>query len=98
MLQQRQERERRAAHVPPPSERGPDDKPLRVVAVGELAAVVSDHDQSRLSSSALSLWGYEQVMERLMASRTVLPARFGTVLADDAPDAVRGRTFARTLH
>ncbi len=71
------------AAEPTPGEPGLDGKPLRTVAAGELAAVVSDHDQPRLTSSALSLWGYEQVMERLMASRSILPARFGTVLADD---------------
>jgi hypothetical protein len=71
------------AGEPAPDTRGLDDKPLRVVTEGELAAVVTDHDQPRLASSALSLWGYEQVMERLMAARTILPARFGTVLFDD---------------
>ena len=70
-----------------PGTRGLDDKPLRVLTEGDLAAVVSDHDQPRLASSALSLWGYEQVVERLMADRTVLPARFGTVLSAD--DEVR---------
>jgi hypothetical protein len=66
-----------------PKERGLDGKPLRLVSDDVLAAVVSDHDQPRLASNALSLWGYEQVMEQLLASRTILPARFGTVLADD---------------
>jgi hypothetical protein len=55
--------------------------PLRFVAHDGLAAVVSEHDGSRADRD--DLWSYEQVMERLMLERTILPMRFGTVLADE---------------
>lgn len=55
--------------------------PLRTVERDGLAAVVSEHDGQRPERS--DLWGYEQVMERLMAEHTILPMRFGTVLADE---------------
>jgi hypothetical protein len=64
-------------------ERGLDGRPLRTVTQGELAAVVSKHDAPRVARSAANLWDYEQVMERLMAGRTILPMRFGTVLSDE---------------
>jgi hypothetical protein len=64
--------------------RGLDGCPLRLLVEDDLAAVVADHGESRLERSAATLLGYERVMERLTASRAVLPARFGTVLAGDA--------------
>lgn len=57
--------------------------PLRTVADGAVAAIVRGHAEPRLEYSAPALLDYERVMERLMASRAILPARFGTVLADD---------------
>lgn len=64
-------------------ERGLDERPLRIVAEDEVAAVVSDHDAPRLDCSGANLWDYERVMERLMACRTIVPARFGSVLVDE---------------
>ncbi len=57
--------------------------PLRPVPESGLVAVVSAHDTPRLRAGAADLWAYEEVMERLMAERTILPMRFGTVLADE---------------
>jgi Gas vesicle synthesis protein GvpL/GvpF len=75
-------------------ERGLDGRPLRTVAEDELAAVVSEQSGSRVARSAANLWDYEQVMERLMAERTILPMRFGTVLDDD--EAVRAMIRERS--
>jgi hypothetical protein len=71
------------ADSPDIEERGLHGRPLRTVAQDALAAVVSDHDGSRVARSATNLWDYEQVMERLMACCTILPLRFGTVLANE---------------
>jgi hypothetical protein len=60
--------------------------PLCTVEHDGLAAVVSEHDGGRPPDRS-DLLEYEQVMERLLAARTILPMRFGTVLADE--DEVR---------
>jgi hypothetical protein len=80
-------------HSPAIDERGLNGRPLRAVAQDDLAAVVSEHDATRVASSAANLWDYEQVMERLMADHTLLPMRFGTVLAGDS--AVRAMLSER---
>jgi hypothetical protein len=54
---------------------------LRTVEHGGLAAVVSEHDGA--SADRSEVFDYERVMERLMAERTILPMRFGSVLADE---------------
>lgn len=56
--------------------------PLREVAAGELAAIVSEHDR-RPEIDAATLWDYERAVERLMAMRPILPARFPTILEDE---------------
>jgi hypothetical protein len=71
------------ADSPAIEERGLHGRPLRTVTQDVLAAVVSAHEGSRVPSSAANLWDYEQVMERLMAARTILPMRFGTVVATE---------------
>jgi hypothetical protein len=58
---------------------------VRRVAHGELAAIVTDADPSGLrAASALRL--HWRVLEEAAGRATVLPVRFGTVMADD--DAV----------
>jgi hypothetical protein len=71
------------AESPAIEERGLDGHALRTIADEDLAAVVSEHDGPRIAGSAANLWDYEQVMERLMSDRTILPMQFGTVLADE---------------
>jgi hypothetical protein len=66
---------------------GLSGQPLRLVKLDDVAAVVSDHDAARLECTGPNLWDFEQVMERLMQRGAIVPARFGTVLADD--DVVR---------
>jgi hypothetical protein len=58
-------------------------RPLRSVAAAGLAAVVSDHDGDRPAATEAQLWAHERVVEELMADRTLLPMRFGSLLADD---------------
>ena len=67
----------------PPAGTGLEEAPLRVVASGELTAVVSDRDEAPLIASEENLWAHEHVVEALMAQRPALPMRFGSVLADD---------------
>lgn len=66
--------------------------PLRAVGRPGLLAVVAERHGSAVGAENTSgapkehetLWEYERVIERLMASHPVLPARFGTVLSDEA--------------
>jgi hypothetical protein len=60
--------------LPPPAE-------LEAVAAGELLGVFA---RERLpDGDAEALWAHEEVVEALMAQRTVLPARFGSTLEDE---------------
>jgi len=56
---------------------------LREVVEGGLAAIVGDHDGTRLERRGENLWRYERVMEELMDERAIIPARFGSVLTDE---------------
>ena len=66
-----------------PAGAGVDGSPLRVVANGELAAVVSDRSDAQLLVSEEALWAHERVVEGLMGGGPVLPMRFGSLLPDD---------------
>jgi hypothetical protein len=61
--------------VPPP-------EPLDAVRAGDVLAVFGPHVPPQEGAAADALWEYERVVEELMAERTVLPMRFGTVLPD----------------
>lgn len=68
--------------------RGLGDSALRLAVAGGLAAVVSDWPQATVNRSsdavdAALVWEHEHVIERVMAGCTVLPMRFGSLLADD---------------
>lgn len=69
---------------------GLDDRPLHEVAEDRLAAIVGDHDGDRDPPAATigTLRAYEDTVEQLMEARVMLPARFGSVMADEG--AVRG--------
>jgi hypothetical protein len=86
------------ANSPAIDERGLNGRPLRAVAQDDLAAVVSEHDGPRLAHGAANLWDYEQVMERLLADRTLLPMRFGTVLTDEPAVRAMLTERAEQLH
>ena len=69
-----------SAHAPTGD--GLGDRPLRVVGHDGLHAVINDVDQPP-SPHTDNLWAYERVIERLMQTDAVLPARFGTTAEDD---------------
>jgi Gas vesicle synthesis protein GvpL/GvpF len=87
-------------HALPAAAVGFGGRPLRRVSTGEVAAVVGDVDATPAPTHE-TLLGYERTLEGLMAEGTMLPARFGTVLADDAAveELVAGRhdAFADAL-
>jgi hypothetical protein len=57
------------------------DPPLRAVRCGRLTALCGPARDAAVSSEAL--WRHEEIVEELMATRNVLPVRFGTLLPDD---------------
>lgn len=63
---------------------GLDGQPLTEIEHGGLALVVSRHGPWRPEPTGEMLWRYEEIIERLMRRRPILPARFGSVLADEA--------------
>jgi gas vesicle protein GvpL/GvpF len=77
---------------------GIDGRPLRAVADGALSVVVGDYDATGRTPSQDELWAYERVIEQLMASRAVLPARYGSLFASDvdAQEMLRERTSELT--
>lgn len=64
---------------------GLGDRPLREVADDRLAAIVGDHagDGGPPAATIGTLRAYEDAVERLMDARVILPARFGSVMADE---------------
>jgi hypothetical protein len=65
---------------PLPSQLGLDDAELAQIAWRDIGAVVSTYGGSQLAATTDVLWRHEEVVEALMAGRTVLPTRFGTLL------------------
>lgn len=72
---------------------GLDEQPLIAIEDGGVALVASRHASGPPAPTAEALWRYEEVVERLMARQAILPARFGSVLADEdeARSALRTR-------
>jgi hypothetical protein len=64
--------------------RGLDDRPLRGVCDGPLVAVVSDNHARAPEPTASALRDYERAVRRLMDGGAILPARFGSLLSDEA--------------
>jgi hypothetical protein len=62
---------------------GMDDRPLRTIVEGPLAAIVSDHPGIDPEPASERLRDYELTVRRLMERDAILPVRFGSVLADD---------------
>jgi Gas vesicle synthesis protein GvpL/GvpF len=67
---------------------GLDDEPLQTIVEGPLAAIVSRHMDADGDPAPDRLREYERTVCRLMERDAILPARFGSVLADEG--AVRG--------
>jgi hypothetical protein len=62
---------------------GLDDRRLRTVLEGPLAAIVTEHEGNPPEPAIERLREYEQTVRRLMDGGAILPARFGSVLADE---------------
>jgi Gas vesicle synthesis protein GvpL/GvpF len=82
----------RREHAVPAGQSGLEERPLRAVVDGDLSAVVAECAAPPAPSHA-ALLRFEQAVEELMGDRTVLPARFGTILPDDiaAAELLRAR-------
>jgi hypothetical protein len=72
---------------------GMADEWLRSIPGAGLAAIVSDDPSSSVQPTHERMWKYEEIVEALMDRCTILPARFGTWLEDDA--AVRALLHQR---
>lgn len=72
---------------------GLGDVPLHAIVEGPLAAIVSDHAGADPAPDIEGLRDYESTVRRLMERSAILPARFGSVLADEG--AVRGLLHRR---
>jgi hypothetical protein len=70
---------------------GVEGSPVRAVGEGDLAALVSDVAGGALAA-AREVRAHWKVLEQISAATTVLPVRFGTVMAGD--DAVREELLA----
>jgi len=61
--------------------------PITTSVCGDLAAVVSEHEELDLAPTEPKLWEHESVLEKLMEQGPVLPVRFGVTFANT--EAVR---------
>jgi hypothetical protein len=70
----------------PPAEPGSGlgGQPLRALTEGPLVAIVADHQGPGPDPTIEQLRDYERAIRRLMDRGTILPARFGSELEDDA--------------
>ncbi|HET7388840.1 MAG TPA: GvpL/GvpF family gas vesicle protein [Nocardioidaceae bacterium] len=69
--------------VIPKSLSGIDGRPVRLVRHGEVAAVVADISADRPPGRRKDLVAHGSVLDTLCTSCTVVPVRFGSLLADD---------------
>ncbi len=67
-----------------PAAPGLGDVPPLSIPYRDVAAVVSALSMDKIAPTQTYLWRHEAVVEALMADRTVLPARFGTMVSGEA--------------
>lgn len=83
-----------------PPVRALDDAPLERVTERGVSGIYTQH-RAPIDASEDVLWRHEEVVERLMADRAVLPVRFGAAFSDvrDLRREIRTRAgaFAETL-
>jgi len=79
--------------APVPVIPGLDGVSLSILAYRDIGAAISRFSNGGMTPTETNLWMHEAVLEFLMADRTVLPVRFGTMLADES--AVRGAIEAK---
>lgn len=75
-------------HTDLPAVAGLDDGagnllPISAIIYQDIAAVVSRLESPRLPAPETNVWRHEAVIEALMTIRTVLPARFGSLVKDE---------------
>ena len=70
--------------LPVPAEPGLEGTSLFSLAYRDIVAVVSPLATTKVPPTGDNVWRHEAIVEALMTDRTVLPVRFGTVLADEA--------------
>jgi hypothetical protein len=74
-----------SASAAPLEMRGLDDAALIAHPAGEIAAIASAHELRQITPTPENLWRHEAVVESIMRQcDAVLPARFGTIFADQA--------------
>lgn len=64
--------------------RGLQGAPVEPVAAGDVVVACSRHEDLALRGDVEELWQHEAVTADLLPSGAVVPARFGTVLGDEA--------------
>ena len=67
-----------------PALRGVDGRPVTPVCHRGLCAATSPVEEAPLISTVERIIAYEEVVEALFAERTVVPMRFGSILASEA--------------
>jgi hypothetical protein len=77
---------------------GIDEANVVEIRTGDLVAIVSAHPDEPVTTDADSLWEHEEVVEALMSSRSVVPARFGTIFATESSLVDAVRTASEELH
>ena len=75
-----------------PGRRGIDGERTRVLRSGDLCAIVASTDHHVVEARRENLMAHSDVLQDVVAARTVVPLRFGTLLAAD--DAVRNELLA----
>lgn len=68
---------------------------VHTIAVGRLAAVVSDAPMIEYDNSRRNMMAHTKVLEEVMASGPLLPVRFGTVATDEEAIATKVLTERR---
>ncbi len=82
---------------PLPGRPGLQDTELAQVVWRDIGAVVSAHGGLVQPANADDLWRHEEVIESLMIRRTVLPARFGTLLSRQQLDDMLCRAYPQVV-
>jgi hypothetical protein len=77
---------------------GIDKASVVEIRTGDLVAIVSSHPDEPVTTDADSLWEHEEVVEALMHSRSIVPARFGTVFASESSLVDAVRSASQELH
>jgi Gas vesicle synthesis protein GvpL/GvpF len=72
------------SQAPPPSAAGIEGAAVGLIAAGEIAALASDIDPGSLQMGREAMNAHARVLEDAVAAGTVLPMRFGVVMADEA--------------